>query len=110
MKKELAYANPKYDVAGAITVGRRGHVVAATYSSDVEEAHYFDPKYQKLTASLSAVLPNQPLITIADSSADGTKHLLYAESSVASGPYGSDTHRVGKECDDQVDSRWWPAN
>src|SRR3546814_14176079 len=39
MKKELAYANPKYDVAGVITVGRRGHVVAATYSSDDEEAH-----------------------------------------------------------------------
>src|SRR3546814_11850362 len=85
MKNELAYANPKYDVAGVITVGRRGHVVAATYSSDVEEAHYFDPKYQKLTASLSAVLPNQPLINIVDSSADGTKHLVYAESDGDSG-------------------------
>src|SRR3546814_16082903 len=39
MKKELAYANPKYDDASVITVGRRGHVVAATYSSDDEEAH-----------------------------------------------------------------------
>src|SRR3546814_20806445 len=57
------------------------------YSSDVEEAHYFDPKYQKLTASLSAVLPNQPLINIVDSSADGTKHLVYAESDVDSGRY-----------------------
>src|SRR3546814_15137551 len=87
MKNELAYANPKYDVAGVITVGRRGHVVAATYSSDVEEAHYFDPKYQKLTASLSAVLPNQPLINIVDSSADGPKHLDYAQSDVDSGRY-----------------------
>src|SRR3546814_13938605 len=40
-----------------------------------------------LTASLSAVLPNQPLINIVDSSADGTKHLVYAESDVDSGRY-----------------------
>ncbi len=87
MKEKLAYADRKYDVSGVITVGRRGHVVAATYSSDIEQAHYFDQKYQELTASLSVVLPNQPLINIVDSSADGTKHLVYAESDVDAGRY-----------------------
>src|SRR3546814_16825925 len=87
MKKELAYANPKYDVAGVITVGRRGHVVAATSSSDVDEEHYFDPKYKKLTASISAVLPNQPLLNIVNSGADGTKHPGLPTSGYHSGRY-----------------------
>ena len=87
LRQELAYANPTVDVSGVLTVGRRGHVVAATYSTDVGQAHYFDPKYEQLTNALQAALAHQPMVDIVDSSADGTKHLVYAESDVDAGRY-----------------------
>jgi dipeptidyl aminopeptidase/acylaminoacyl peptidase len=87
MKKELAFSHPQVDVGGVITVGRRGRVVGATFSTERREAHYFDPAYETLVTSLSRALPNLPLIRIIDSSADEKTHLVYAASDTDPGRY-----------------------
>lgn len=87
MKSDLAYANPNVDISGVIQVGREGRVVGATYSTDKEQSVYFDPKYEQLTDSLAKALPATPLISIIDSSADLSKHLIYASSDVHPGSY-----------------------
>lgn len=87
MKTELAYANPTVDISGVIREGRQGKVVGASYATDRSYAEYFDPRYAALSTSLAKALPATPSITIIDSSADETKHLVYASSDSDPGRY-----------------------
>lgn len=87
MKATLAYANPNYDVSGVETVGRAGKVVGANFVGKAGQVVYFDPSYDTLAAALAKALPETPLINIVDSSADGTKHLVFASSDAVPGRY-----------------------
>lgn len=87
MKTELAYANPQVDVSGVLTEGREGRVVGARYTTDKSYVEYFDPKYAALSDALAKALPQTPMITIIDSSADETRHLVYASSDTDPGHY-----------------------
>jgi acetyl esterase/lipase len=87
MTTTLAYANPKVDVSGVVRVGREGHVVGARYITDQKDISYFDPQYEQMAGALAKALPATPLINLIDSSADGTKHLIYASSDVDPGRY-----------------------
>jgi dipeptidyl aminopeptidase/acylaminoacyl peptidase len=48
---------------------------------------YFDPEFQQLATSLSKALPNLPLINFEESSRDGRKLLVFAESDSDPGRY-----------------------
>jgi dipeptidyl aminopeptidase/acylaminoacyl peptidase len=87
MRKELAYADPRVDVDGVVTVGRSGHVVGATYATDTRHVAYFDPAYEELHSKLARALSTLPLINIVDSSADETRHLIFAASDTDPGRY-----------------------
>lgn len=87
LKQELAFAHPKVDIGGLRTVGRSGHVIGATYSTERPEISYFDPAYAELAGKLAKALPKLPLIQIVDSSADEAVHLVHAASDVDPGRY-----------------------
>lgn len=87
LKEELAYADAQVDVSGIVQVGRRGHIVGASYSTDMPQATFFDTDYAKLSSALARALPALPLIRIVDSSADEKIHLIYASSDTNPGRY-----------------------
>jgi dipeptidyl aminopeptidase/acylaminoacyl peptidase len=80
MKSELVYADPKVDVDGIVTVGRRGRVIGFSYVTDQRNIVYFDPDYRKLAVQLSKALPNLPLVDFTDTSADEQKVIVHAAS------------------------------
>ncbi len=86
LKETLAYAHDTVDVSGVVSVGRRGHVIAAHYATDAGHAYYFDPEYENLTQSLTAAVGGA-MVDIVDSSADGTRHVVRAGSDVNPGRY-----------------------
>jgi dienelactone hydrolase len=87
MRKELAFAHPKVDVAGVVRVGRRGRVVGARYSLEKPETEVFDPEYRTMVTNLGRALPRLPLISVVDSSADEKVHLIHAASDTDPGRY-----------------------
>jgi dipeptidyl aminopeptidase/acylaminoacyl peptidase len=82
---DLVFAHDKVDVEDVIALG--GRVVGATYVDDRRKVTYFDPEYQKLQAGLSKAIPNLPLITFVNTSSDGGKVLVLAESDIDPGRY-----------------------
>ncbi|MFS0773056.1 alpha/beta hydrolase family protein [Sphingomonas sp. 1P08PE] len=87
MKRELVYANPDVDVDGLIRIGRQNRVVGASYATDKRYTIFFDPELKTLARSLSRAIPNLPLITFVDASADEKKLVLFAGSDVDPGKY-----------------------
>lgn len=87
MKEELALANPNVDIDGVVTLGRHGRVVGGTYSEEKPQVEYFDPKYGELVTKLAKALPKLPAITIVDSNADETVHIVHASSDTNAGRY-----------------------
>jgi dienelactone hydrolase len=87
MRKELAFAHPKVDVANVVRVGRRGRVVGASFSVEKPETELFDPAYRTMAANLAKALPRLPLIRIVDSSGDEKVHLIHAASDTDPGRY-----------------------
>lgn len=87
MKTELAFAHPRVDVSGVARTGRQGRIVGARYTMESGEVSYFDPEFKALMAQLHATMKALPLVHIVDSSADGTKHLVYASSDTDAGRY-----------------------
>ncbi|MEO8374953.1 MAG: S9 family peptidase [Sphingomonas bacterium] len=97
MKTDLVYADPKVDVDGVETVGRRERVIGLRYVTDKTYIVYFDPEYRELAASLAKVLPNLPVVNFVSTSADEKRVLLFAESDVDAGHYyllDRDTHKL----------------
>ena len=87
MKRELVYANPDVDVDGLIRIGRQNRVVGASYATDERHTIFFDPELKALGKSLARAMPNLPLITFVDASADEKKLVLFAGSDVDPGRY-----------------------
>ncbi|WP_420137274.1 alpha/beta hydrolase family protein [Sphingomonas sp.] len=86
-KEELVSSHPEVDVSRVVTIGRRGRVIGASFTTDRREIEYFDPEYKKLAASLARVLPKTPLIYFLSASADEKKLLIFAESDTDPGRY-----------------------
>ncbi|WP_157073838.1 alpha/beta hydrolase family protein [Sphingomonas soli] len=87
MKTELAFAHPKVDVSDVARTGREGRIVGARYTIDAGQIEFFDPKFKELMTYLSSTMKALPLVHLVDSSADGTKHLVYAGSDTDAGRY-----------------------
>ncbi len=86
-KRELLLARPDVDVDGFIRIGRRKRVIGASYATDVRRPVYFDEKIAKLRDSLAKALPDQPMVSIVDSSMDENKLLIRASSDKDPGVY-----------------------
>ena len=68
-------------------------------SDESRHAIYFDPEFKSLAESLSKALPHLPLVDFVDSSTDGRKLLIRAESDNDPGRYylfNRDTHQLNE--------------
>lgn len=83
----LIYANPEVDVDGVLRIGKYRRAVAATYTVDRDEYHFFDAKLAALGTALTKALPGHPDVSVLDESWDGTKKLIYADASNGPGKY-----------------------
>jgi dipeptidyl aminopeptidase/acylaminoacyl peptidase len=84
--EELIYANPDVDVDGLIRIGRRRHVVGASYATAYPHAEFLTSDVKEMLSSISRALPNTPL-RVVDSSIDESKMLIYAGSDSDPGVY-----------------------
>lgn len=87
LREELVYAHPDVDVNELIQIGRRRRVVGASYATDTRNSVYFAPEIARLLSSLAKALPQEPLLRIAESSADENKMLVFAGSDSDPGVY-----------------------
>jgi len=86
LHEELVYARPDVDVDELIRIGRRRHVVGASFALETRTAEYFEPNTKTLIASLSKALPHNAL-HVAEASADEQKMLIFASSDRDPGAY-----------------------
>jgi dipeptidyl aminopeptidase/acylaminoacyl peptidase len=87
LQQELVYARPDVDVDGFETIGRQERVVGVSYATDIRHVQYIAADIEQLRASLSAALPNQPLVEVLDASVDGRRLLIFASSDNDPGTY-----------------------
>lgn len=87
MTKALVYANDHVDVDGLVSIGRSGRVVGAQFVTDKRQTVFFDPALKSLGTALANALPNHPLISFVDSTADEQKLVLWVGSDVDPGGY-----------------------
>jgi dipeptidyl aminopeptidase/acylaminoacyl peptidase len=96
-KSQLLVSHPEVDVDEVVTIGRRGRVIGAAYTTDRPQLEYFDPEYKKLAASLARALPKTPLIDFLSASMDEKRLLVFAGSDTEPGlyyVYDKDTHHL----------------
>lgn len=87
MKKELVYDRSDVDVTDLIQIGRQQRVVGVSWATDRRHSAFFDPELKKFAAALGKALPNAPLVSFVDASADEQKLVLYAGSDIDAGRY-----------------------
>lgn len=87
LKRELVFADPTVDVDGLIRIGRDRRVVGVSYAKERRTSVFFDPTLKRLAASLGKALPNLPLVTFIDASADENRLVLFAGSDTDPGRY-----------------------
>lgn len=80
-------ADPKFDIGDVITSEDGKKVVGYSFLGEKTERVYFDPQYRALAASLSKALRKTPNISVADSTPDGSKLLIFAGSDQEPGRY-----------------------
>lgn len=85
--KQLLFAHPRVDVDGLLRIGKFRRPVAASYTVDADEYHFFDPALEKRTKALSAALPGKPPVIVYDESADGSQNLIFAGGMTDPGRY-----------------------
>lgn len=83
----LVAANKTVDIDGVVRIGRGQKVIGYTYATDGRDVVYFDPEFDKLSASLGMALPNQPAVDFDGASADGSKLVVFASSDTNPGMY-----------------------
>ena len=87
----LIAENPKVDIDGVVRIGDGQRVVGYTFEGEKRQTIFFDPEFKALAKSLSKALPNLPLVSFVDSTADGRKLLIYAGSDVDPGQFSCST-------------------
>ena len=85
LKEELRYANPQVDVWNLVAIGRRHHVVGASYVSDYTHYVYFAPDVQQVIEALGKAVHSGPRIVGA--SADEKQMVVLAGSDIEPGTY-----------------------
>lgn len=95
-RKELIFARPDVDIDGLVRIGRARRVVGVSFATDRRETVFFDPALQKLQAGLAKALPNLPLVSFVDASADEQRLLLFLGSDSDPGHYAIFDKRTRK--------------
>jgi len=83
----LVASNPMVDIDDVVRVGRGQRVIGYSFATEGRKVTYFDPEFEKLSASLSAALPGNPLIDFEGASADGNKIIVLASSDTNPGTF-----------------------
>jgi len=86
LHEELVYARPDVDVDSVVHIGRRHHIVGASYELDSPQASYFEPTVKSLIGSLSKAVPGASL-SVTEASADEQKMLVFSGSDRDPGVY-----------------------
>jgi dipeptidyl aminopeptidase/acylaminoacyl peptidase len=87
LHEQLVYSRPDVDLGGLIRIGRRNRVVGVSYSTEFEHTEFFADDIKQLLAALHQALPQQPLMSVTDASADESKLLVFAGSDTDPGTY-----------------------
>jgi dipeptidyl aminopeptidase/acylaminoacyl peptidase len=87
LKRELVLDHPNVDVDSLVRIGRQHRVVGASFATDRRQTVIFDPPLKAIAAALSRALPNQPIVSIVDASANEEKLILFAGSDVDPGRF-----------------------
>ena len=83
----LVYAREDVDLDSLVRIGRRNRVVGIRYSTDLPHQEFFQDDIRQMMAALGRALPQQPLLTVIDSSVDESKMLIFARSDTDPGTY-----------------------
>ncbi|WP_066653537.1 MULTISPECIES: alpha/beta hydrolase family protein [Sphingomonas] len=80
MKRELVFARPDTDVDDLVQIGRQNRVVGASFATERRQNEMFDPALQRFSRGMAKAVPDKPLVSIIDASADEQSLLLWAGS------------------------------
>ena len=87
LAERLIAENPRVDIDDVVRVGDGLRVIGYTFADEKRQAVYFDPEFKALSESLSRALPDLPIVTFVDGTADARKLLLFAGSDDDPGRY-----------------------
>ncbi len=87
LHQDLVYSRPDVDLDGLVRIGRRNRVVGVSYSTEYPHTEFFADDIKQLLTALHQALPQEPLLTVTDSSADESKLLVFAGSDTDPGAY-----------------------
>lgn len=73
----LVFADPRVDIDSVLRIGKYQRPVAAQYTLEGGQYHFFDPVLERRTKALSAALPGKPAVDILDESWDGKRNLVF---------------------------------
>ena len=76
--RNLIASNKQVDIDSVVRLGNGQKVIGYTYVDDRRRTVYFDPEIKSLAAALAKALPQQPVISLVNASADGSKLLILA--------------------------------
>ena len=76
--RTLIASNNQVDIESVVRLGNGQKVIGYTYVDDRRRTVYFDPEIKSLAAVLGKAVPQQPLLSILNASADGSKLLILA--------------------------------
>jgi dipeptidyl aminopeptidase/acylaminoacyl peptidase len=76
--RSLIAANKQVDIDSVVRLGNGQKVIGYTYVDDRRRTVYFDPEIKSMAAVLGKALSQQPVLSILNASADGSKLLILA--------------------------------
>ena len=77
-ERTLIASNKQVDIDDVARLGHGQKVIGYTYVDDRRRTVYFDPEIKSLAAALGKALPQQPVLSFINASADGSKLLISA--------------------------------
>lgn len=80
-------ADPKYDIGSVLVSNDGKKVVGYAVAGERYTKSYFDPEMKALQGSLAKAMPKTPVISLADSTPDGNRLLIFAGSDQEPGRY-----------------------
>jgi acetyl esterase/lipase len=86
-REQLVLSRPDVDVSGVVAIGARHRIVGASYVTELPHADYFADDVRTMMGSLHQALPQKPVISMVDGSADGSKLLVFAGGDTDPGAY-----------------------
>lgn len=87
LAETLVASDPRYDIGSVLVSNDGKKVVGYAVAGEKYRKTYFDPEYASLFGSLARALPKTPVISLADSTPDGRKLLIFAGSDQEPGRY-----------------------